>query len=149
MVRHIHNITSRVHIASQAIRTTPAYKLDNQATSIPTEVLHRLPPQYSNHEHYTFQFKVTQDMFNQYLRDAPPAIMGFSKLLQRCQFITLQHHPGFAWYEWFLLAAACSMTLCHLSRAALLEQPNILLSFFGSLRSRPQSSSNSTSTTHR
>ena len=41
LLKHIHNIVVRVHLASQHVRTTPAYKQDNPTTTVPTWVLHQ------------------------------------------------------------------------------------------------------------
>ena len=41
LLRHVHNIVARVHIASQQLRTNPAYKLDNK---IPFYTYHKFTP---------------------------------------------------------------------------------------------------------
>ena len=73
MVRSVHNVIARVHMVSQQVRTTPAYKMASNIPTTTTSISHQLPPRHDEVDCTKFRFKVTRDTIKRYLTTAAPA----------------------------------------------------------------------------
>ena len=76
LLRSIHNVITRVHIASQQVRATQAYKMDNNLPIATTYVLHQLPPRHCELESQTFEFKITRELYKIILPKVQRPLLG-------------------------------------------------------------------------
>eukprot|EP00973_Karenia_brevis_P063770 8865114-Karenia_brevis.AAC.1 len=105
-VTQIHLIVSRVYIASQSLKASPAFALSHPELQAPKQVVFSPPPYSSSLMPMALSYKAHADMIHEYLQNAPLTIRGLHVLLSSHLISSAGKEPGLTWLELYLLAIA-------------------------------------------
>eukprot|EP00973_Karenia_brevis_P086490 11994626-Karenia_brevis.AAC.1 len=99
MVKQIHAVIFRVHVAAQELKKTPSIQSLHSQLAVGVNVQHVAPLVQQELIFRILTHKISLPIKDAYLAKSPPVIKGFAQLLSHVHIAVPHQCPGLTWIE--------------------------------------------------